>query len=363
MPIDAEAAREPPSAEQGRRAARAHARARRTRRVRRRQREHDRRDPLGVGRAWPRPARLQHGRRRRRDLRARRSARCRPRDPRRCSSRGSRPGCARSARPSPTSSTRTSPPTPSGFPSSTRSGSTICSLDLERQGREELHAEGFADDEIYVERSVDMKYVDQVHECRVEIPRFTIDADAIADIEDAFHRRHEALYTYCERDNVPELHQRRGQRLRSLTQSSLDPRSGRPPRDDPTLTRHVPPICRVRRVPTDTRLRRRLRSASATSSTGLAIVEEESTTIVVFAGSTLTLARPDVYVMTGVIGGAACSLLADQQPTRERPGRRARSDPHPGAAAAPHRRRPARASRANTSFGSQWMSCVPHAST
>ena len=79
-------------------------------------------------------------------------------------------------------------------------------LELERQGREDLHAEGFADTDIVVERSVEMKYVDQVHECRVEIPRFEIDgAASVAEIEDAFHRRHEALYTYCEPDNVAEL--------------------------------------------------------------------------------------------------------------------------------------------------------------
>ena len=61
------------------------------------------------------------------------------------------------------------------FPRSTRSASTTCSLDSSARDATDLEAEGFSRDEIYVERSVDMKYVDQVHECRVEIPLFTID--------------------------------------------------------------------------------------------------------------------------------------------------------------------------------------------
>ena len=172
-------------------------------------------------------------------------------------------------------------------------------LELERQGREDLYAEGFADTDIDVERSVDMKYVDQVHECRVEIPRFTIEATTIAEIEDAFHRRHEALYTYCERDNVAEL---------INVEVNV---FGRSPRAcaDPTLggnrlaaTRRPTPqraasVRRVRRVSPDTRLRRAaLRVGDIVD--GPAVVEEESTTIVVFPRSTLALARPDVYVMT-----------------------------------------------------------------
>ncbi len=152
--------------------------------------------------------------------------------------------------------------------------------------------------DIYAERSVEMKYVDQVHECRVEIPLFTIDSDTIADIEDAFHRRHEALYTYCERGQRRRTHQRRGQRLRSLAQSSLDPTSGRPTRDDPTLTPHVP-ACFAEYGeyrPTPVFAAASLRVGDVVE--GPAVVEEESTTIVVFPGSTLALARPDVYVMT-----------------------------------------------------------------
>ena len=170
-------------------------------------------------------------------------------------------------------------------------------LELEQQGREELHDEGFADDDIYVERSVDMKYVDQVHECRVEIPHFRIDDTSVADIEDAFHRRHEALYTYCERDNVPEL---------INVEVSIYGRSPRVavPDGPPAPTRRPEPSSRRpcyfaddgEHRPTQVFDAARLRVGDTIE--GPAVVEEESTTIVVFPGSTLTLPRSDVYVMT-----------------------------------------------------------------
>ena len=78
-------------------------------------------------------------------------------------------------------------------------------LELEARGHSDLREEGFGTADIVVERSLDMKYVDQVHECNVSIARFEVTAERLGEIEDAFHRRHEALYTYCERDNTPEL--------------------------------------------------------------------------------------------------------------------------------------------------------------
>ena len=170
-------------------------------------------------------------------------------------------------------------------------------LDLERQGREDLYAEGFADTDIYAERSVEMKYVDQVHECRVEIPRFTIEATTIADIEDAFHRRHEALYTYCERDNVAELINVEVSvfgRSPELARPDIGPTDSRRPDADATRACLFAEYGDYR--PTPVFAAASLRVGDVVD--GPAVVEEESTTIVVFPRSTLALARPDVYVMT-----------------------------------------------------------------
>ena len=58
-----------------------------------------------------------------------------------------------------------------------------------------LVADGFAKSAIRIERSLDMRYVGQVHECTVEIGNFANNAKALEKVKDAFHKRHEELYT------------------------------------------------------------------------------------------------------------------------------------------------------------------------
>jgi N-methylhydantoinase A len=170
-------------------------------------------------------------------------------------------------------------------------------VELERRGREDLRAEGFSEEEISVHRSVDMKYVDQVHECSVELPVFEITAERLPQIEDAFHRRHERLYTYCERDNTPEL---------INVEVNVYGRS--PTIDVPGgdgVVYDQPAAASERRCyfeehgeyrPTPVIDGGRLAAGAVVR--GPAIVEEETTTIVVFPGSTLRLSRADLYVMT-----------------------------------------------------------------
>ena len=54
-----------------------------------------------------------------------------------------------------------------------------------------------------MKRSLDMRYVGQVHECTVEIGTFEINEKTIAKVKDAFHRRHEELYTYSRARTMP----------------------------------------------------------------------------------------------------------------------------------------------------------------
>ncbi|BBE71215.1 caprolactamase subunit alpha [Oharaeibacter diazotrophicus] len=77
--------------------------------------------------------------------------------------------------------------------------------EIEARGIAELEANGFPRDRIRIQRSLDMRYVGQVHECTVEIDRFRLDAGSIGAVKEAFHRRHEELYTYAERHNAVEV--------------------------------------------------------------------------------------------------------------------------------------------------------------
>jgi N-methylhydantoinase A len=60
---------------------------------------------------------------------------------------------------------------------------------------------GWFDGPVEVERSAEMRYGEQIFE--IDVPLDGIDLESpslISDIEDRFHRRHEELYTYCSRD-------------------------------------------------------------------------------------------------------------------------------------------------------------------
>jgi N-methylhydantoinase A len=78
-------------------------------------------------------------------------------------------------------------------------------VDMETRGRQQLEADGFGAERIKIQRSVEMRYLGQIHECTVTIPNGEITADTVDDILAAFHRRHEALFTYSEPHNPVEL--------------------------------------------------------------------------------------------------------------------------------------------------------------
>ena len=58
---------------------------------------------------------------------------------------------------------------------------------------------------IALHRSVDMRYGEQVFEINVPLDGIDWSADPLAQIVDRFHRRHEELYTYAQRDQEAVL--------------------------------------------------------------------------------------------------------------------------------------------------------------
>lgn len=77
--------------------------------------------------------------------------------------------------------------------------------EIEAEGIAHLKADGFKAKGIDIRRSLDMRYVGQVHECTVDIGTFKVDAKSVEKIKDAFHQRHEQLYTYSERHSTVEV--------------------------------------------------------------------------------------------------------------------------------------------------------------
>lgn len=76
---------------------------------------------------------------------------------------------------------------------------------LEARGNEDLSGDGFGEDKISIRRSLDMRYVGQVHECTVEIEPFEVTEESLQDIKAAFHARHKELYTYDEVNSPVEV--------------------------------------------------------------------------------------------------------------------------------------------------------------
>lgn len=76
---------------------------------------------------------------------------------------------------------------------------------LEQEGRDKLKQDEFDEKDIHVIRTMDMRYVGQVHECSVTIPNGTLTKDSIETILQAFHTRHKELYTYDEPNSPVEL--------------------------------------------------------------------------------------------------------------------------------------------------------------
>ena len=176
--------------------------------------------------------------------------------------------------------------------------------DLEAQVQETLVGDGFEDDRIRILRSIDARYPNQVHELTVDVPSdFESRPDGIREIEDAFHEQHERLFKYSMRSlPVQVLHWRVAGIGSSPSppgsESELAESSEKPP--EPASERPV-----FMHEVSDFVLTPIYKSAGLEPGMlvdGPAVVEGESTTIVVFPGQslradarahTLTILQPD----------------------------------------------------------------------
>ncbi len=165
--------------------------------------------------------------------------------------------------------------------------------ELEEQARERLRKDGFRDDQIVLERSVDARYRNQVHELTVPIPsadRYT--ADDLAEIVRIFHGEHESQFTYALEDVPVEfLHWR-------LSAVAVSPRVPRPKTDAATDPDAAGAEARIgermayfpefgEKVETPVYTTTKLVPGARIS--GQAIVESPTTTLVINPGDVLTM--------------------------------------------------------------------------
>lgn len=179
--------------------------------------------------------------------------------------------------------------------------------ELEHKGVADLTADGFTAADITTRRTVEMRYVGQIHECSVEVPGGRITAETVAAMLAAFHRRYEELYTYSEPHNPVELV--------NLECSAIG-RVAKPVVPDLPVGDEDPAAALVGRrpawfdpdggTPVDTPVYDGARLVGGNTISGPAIIEEATTNIVVLPGWTITLHRSGSYLATRrAAGGAA----------------------------------------------------------
>jgi len=167
---------------------------------------------------------------------------------------------------------------------------------LETRGVADLTRDGFDKDRISIRRSLDMRYVGQVHECTVEIDPFVIDDPALDKLIEAFHVRHEELYTYSERQSVVEI---------VNVESAIWGRVDRPNRMTvapgkgaaSALEGTRPMIFDASAKPQDAPVYAGARLGAGDRITGPAVIEEVTTTLVIEPGWEAQLHESGVYLV------------------------------------------------------------------
>lgn len=178
---------------------------------------------------------------------------------------------------------------------------------LEARGREDLQADGFTEERVAIRRSLDMRYVGQVHECTVGIDAFEVTEDALERLKAAFHARHEELYTYSEPNSAVEV-----VNVESTITGLVDKparmtlASGRGAHFALLGTREM--IFNADGLMQDAPVYDGAKLGAGDSIAGPAVIQEVTTTIVIEAGWVARLEANGVYVITAE---AAMAMAAE----------------------------------------------------
>ena len=181
--------------------------------------------------------------------------------------------------------------------------------ELEASGSRALLSEGVSPDRIEVTRYYEIRYVGQIYECLVSLPKQKLTEERLEDVVNTFHQVHERLYTYAERDNLCELMnvgatvyaRQPGALLEEEKSDSPDPSSARIG-SRPVYFKEYDGI-----ADTPVFSGERLKAGNVVH--GPAIVEDWATSVVVFPGCRLELAK-NTYIMSRVSPGDAATRAA-----------------------------------------------------
>lgn len=172
---------------------------------------------------------------------------------------------------------------------------------LEARGKGDLSGDGFAESDISISRTLDMRYVGQVHECTVEVGPFEVTETSIEDIKAAFHARHRELYTYDEPHNAVEV---------VNVESAITGHVDRPARmkiaagngSKSALKGHREMVFNADGVAQNTPVYDGSALGAGDTLHGPAVIEEVTTTLVIEPGWTVHLHETGTYLVTADLG-------------------------------------------------------------
>lgn len=168
---------------------------------------------------------------------------------------------------------------------------------LEAKGRADLARDGFEAERIAIRRSLDMRYVGQVHECTVSVDPFAITEESLERLKAAFHARHEELYTYSEPKSAVEV---------VNVESAISGRVDRPNRmviaagagAETAVKGMRPMIFAADGIAQETPVFDGAKLGAGDTVRGPAVIEEVTTTIVIEPGWTAVLDANGTYVVS-----------------------------------------------------------------
>lgn len=168
---------------------------------------------------------------------------------------------------------------------------------METMGRHELAREGAHEDQVVVQRKMELRYIQQIYEVPILVPNHRISPADIPTLIVRFHDEHERLYTYSDRSESCEVISLGVTVIGKLSPLSLA--AGSPTQDgtEPALIGTRPVLFEEFEFYQPTPVYDGGRLTGGEIITGPAIIEEPTTTIVVFPGSVVTLDPVGVYIM------------------------------------------------------------------
>ncbi len=168
------------------------------------------------------------------------------------------------------------------------------------EARQVLAEIGIGTEEIVLKRSIDMRYVGQFHELEVtDVPLGPIGPEELNKIIEAFHRRHNELFTF----NMPtreveflNLHLKATARQEQLALEQI----ARADRDagSASLKRRRPVLWNLEKGFEDTPIFDGTELAAGHTVSGPAIIEESATTVVIPASYSCTVDSVKNYILT-----------------------------------------------------------------